>query len=211
MRTLAFVLTLLVPLLGWCPPTQKSSWVTKVTRHFIQLEQKIGVKNINHEATYADVCWFYEASKLNPSWGSRETTTIRLLVSGYGESGLDPNCLNHNKNQSLDFGIMQINDVHLIREGDQKQSEWERFCKERGWNPRIGFIFNPYRNIIFAAHLNELFCKYHQETYQYLGRWDKELIYRELLQDIDDVSPQEKEELVLEVGVETSLVTVNKN
>ena len=39
---------------------------------------------------------------------------------------------------------------------------------------------------MFAAYLNEGFCKKHQPTYTYDDKWDKEYLYVELMKDVTD-------------------------
>lgn len=54
------------------------------------------------------------------------------------ESSLNPNCINHNKNGTIDYGIMQINTVHF--------AELQRYgVSERN-------IMNPKVNIMRRRH-----------------------------------------------------------
>lgn len=154
--------------------------------------EKIGCKNIDREQVKKSVECIWEASKLNPSWGSREQVTVKFVVADYGESGFKPETINyHNKYKSVDMGELEINSVHWLSVKGKK-TEWERFCKENGLRPeQIAYLFDTRINTMFAAHLNEIFCKYHQRTYSYSGRWDKDLMYQILVKDIDDVPQTE--------------------
>lgn len=122
-------------------------------------------------------CW--DAALLDPSWGSREQVTIKLLCSAYGESHFNRYCVNINRNKSIDRGILQINSCNL--------PIFKNWCIDNKLKYKIDLLYDYHINIVFAAYLNEWHIKKHQRVYRYQGKPDQARIYRRLCKLIDDV------------------------
>ncbi|HRF57805.1 MAG TPA: lytic transglycosylase domain-containing protein [Campylobacterales bacterium] len=73
------------------------------------------------------------------------------------ESSLNPHCINHNKNGTIDYGIMQINTVHF--------AELQRY----GVNERN--IMNPKVNIMAGAILVKKLIDNNQTNYDSIGKY----------------------------------------
>lgn len=79
------------------------------------------------------------------------------------ESSLNPNCINHNKNGTIDYGIMQINTVHF--------AELQRYgVSERN-------IMNPKVNIMAGAILVKKLIDNNQINYDSIGKYHSKTLH----------------------------------
>ena len=89
------------------------------------------------------------------------------------ESSLDANCILHNKNGTVDYGIMQINSCHF------KELSKYGINKSNIMNPKINIFAGA---AILARHIkNEGFSinvisHYHSRTPKHKQRWSAKLI-----------------------------------
>ena len=116
------------------------------------------------------VAWTYEAAPLNPAFGDRKTTTIKLLAAFYGESGFHPTIKNTglNKNGTFDVGLTQRNSIHA--------KPFRRFCLKRNLDTKkIRY------EMLYAAYINQIL----KWNYKYEGnRKDLNFFYYQLRKDV---------------------------
>jgi soluble lytic murein transglycosylase-like protein len=97
------------------------------------------------------------------------------------ESGLNPNAIGLNKNGTKDYGLMQINTIHL-----------KRLHKEYGITEQM--IMHPKTNIYAAAELLskiirkhglnfEAIGRYHSNTEEFKSKWNDKLT-KELIKSL---------------------------
>ncbi len=109
----------------------------------------------------------YEAGRQTKSLGPQGQAALRLLSAGFRESGFHPKVINRrlNRDGSVDFGLMQVNSVHLRPAG---RSEWDLFCRQKGFSPAKHNLLNPRINMLFASRIQEM--QVGHWSYQWAGR-----------------------------------------
>lgn len=126
-----------------------------------------GGRYLSTEYLHQVVGYCYEAAVLNPSWGSREETAIKLLGSIYNESGFVADSMNaKNRNKTIDVGILQINSVHW-KAPHSKRTTFSNFCSAHKLRKDMVTLWNPRTNILFAAYVNEMMCQQKLRSYNY--------------------------------------------
>ena len=122
----------------------------------------------------------WEAAPLNPGWGNRRLTTIRLISAAYRESRFDFKAVRlTNKNGTIDLGLMQINSCNWF--SGKGRSKWRRFCKRFHKNPNnLKLLFDPFFSMKYAAYLNQSFIKYHHKTLVFSRCKSQKKLYEKL-------------------------------
>lgn len=102
----------------------------------------------------------YAAAPQNPAWGDREQVTLKLLGAYYHESGFNRREVNRNKNRTVDYGLAQVNSIHLSK-------TFPAWCRANGYAYRPGLIWDLEVNAKFGAYVNELQCRSKHRVYKY--------------------------------------------
>lgn len=94
---------------------------------------------------------------------------------------------NFNNDGSVDLGEMHINSVHWMGPG---KTEWVRFCEKYHFKPTMKNLMNTRINMMFAMHLNEIFCKNRlrrprQWVYGYDDSPERKRLYEALVREAD--------------------------
>jgi hypothetical protein len=99
------------------------------------------------------VKYTYQAAALSPRWGTPIVGGRKYLVAEYAESGFHVKALNGklNHDYSRDFGLMQINERHLL--GYPSLFDYFRHYAHLPFTPKS--IWDIKTNIFFGAYLNE--------------------------------------------------------
>jgi soluble lytic murein transglycosylase-like protein len=88
------------------------------------------------------------------------------------ESSLNPNCINYNKNKTIDYGIMQINSCHFA------ELEKIGIKQEMIMAPRINIFAGAYlvaKQIKRGGYNLEAIGMYHSATPMYKQKWNSKL------------------------------------
>jgi len=134
------------------------------------------VVHITKSQVHEVVLAAWQAAPLNPGWGSRRTTTIKLVSAAYRETRFVFDAVHVNKNGTIDIGLMQINSCNWFSGKGCKK--WKRFCKSQKLKPKnIGALMDPYISMGYAAYLNQTFIKNHCHQYVFYGYRSQRKLY----------------------------------
>lgn len=165
----------------------KISILTLATYEALELPDVMGINQRQDGKRYtlsiarvkaiAAAAWY--AAPLNPRFGDRMEAARRLICAAYHESGFVPNAIHHNRNKTIDIGLLQVNQVHWWPNQNGK-STWKHFAQCNGIDTSLDRLCDVGANMLFAAFVNEMLLRQHKRGYVYNKRPDVKAMYEHI-------------------------------